>query len=121
MRTGSIGAAVVTWALVLYPGASAGQTQQAPPPQSQSGITPSVDQTQSLGISLDRIRRKLREAPPTGASSPLRLEYHIEVIGTAPKIDFFSGFDIGKLSPVQYGGMTHAEFLHITRPPWRKR
>jgi len=71
-------------------------------------------------VSLDRIRRQLRETPPTRTSSPLKLEYHVEVIGTAPKLNLFVGFDISRVTAVQYGGMTHAEFLKVTAPPWRR-
>lgn len=121
MRIGPVVSVIVAWAVALCPAASARQAQQDSPPQSPSGPAASVDQVQKLGISLDRIRRQLRETPPARTSSPLKLEYHIEVVGRAPTLDFFTDFDIGKLSPVQYGGMTHAEFLNITAPPWRKR
>jgi hypothetical protein len=49
-----------------------------------------------------------------------RLQYHIEVVGRAPRIDILRGFNIDKTSAVPYGGMTHAEFLKLTAPPWRK-
>ncbi len=121
MHIGPVVSAIAAWAVTMCPAASAGQTQQAPPPSSQPGVTTSADQVQKLGISLDRIRRQLREIPPARTSSPLKLEYHVEVVGRAPRLEFFTGFEIGQLSPVQYGGMTHAEFLYLTRPPWRKR
>ena len=111
--------AIATWAVAMCLPASAGQAQQEPPSRSQPAAQARTDQVERLGVSLDRIRRQLRETPPTPASSRLKLEFHIEVVGRAPKIDFFEGFDIKTTSPVQYGGMTHAEFLWVTRPPWR--
>ncbi len=73
-----------------------------------------------MGISLDRIRRQLRESPPTIGPSVLKLDYHVEVVAKAPPIEILKGFNIDKASAVPYGGMTHAEFLNIVAPPWRK-
>jgi hypothetical protein len=73
-------------------------------------------------VSLARIRRQLRETPPSAAtrSSLLKIEYYVDVVGRSPRIDFFKDFNIGRASSVQYGGMTHAEFLRATAPFWRK-
>jgi hypothetical protein len=71
-------------------------------------------------VSLARIRQLLREQPPAPVESKLRLQYHVYVIGRMPPIDVISGFNIDKRSAVPYGGMTHAEFLQIVAPPWRK-
>jgi hypothetical protein len=76
-----------------------------------------------IDVSLDRIRRQLRETPPTkdaSQSSLLKLEYYIQVIGTPPPIDFFKDFHIGRTSTIRYGGMTHDEFLRVTAPFWRR-
>jgi hypothetical protein len=99
--------------------ALAGQPQQAPQSASQVKPASTEPQVQDIGVSLDRIRRKLREIPPTMNVSRLKLDYHVDVIGRAPRIGF-SDFDTGRHTAVQYGGMTHAEFLKITAPPWRK-
>ena len=75
------------------------------------------------GASLRRIRRLLRETPPArpdGTPSLLKLEYYIQVVGQAPRVDFFKEFKIGPATAVQYGPMTHSEFLRMTAPPWRK-
>jgi hypothetical protein len=113
-------ALIVALALAASSGAYAGQTGQPQAQNPQARAVPESPAPPSLGISLDRIRRQLREVPPTRTSSPLKLEYHIEVVGRAPAIDFFSTFSIDKLTAVQYGGMTHAEFLRVTVPPWRR-
>jgi hypothetical protein len=85
-------------------------------PASAAPASPTID------VSLERIRRQLRETPPSkeSQSSLLKLEYYVQVVGTPPPIDFFKDFNIGRVSPVQYGGMTHSEFLRITAPFWRK-
>jgi hypothetical protein len=96
------------------------QTAQVQPQAKDA--PPGVD-LPSLGVSLDRIRKLLRETPPTkpsGVSSLLRLEYHVEVVGKEPRVDFFKDFNIGKVTAVQYGGMTHAEFMRVTAPFWHR-
>ncbi len=91
------------------------------PASSASVSSASADAiVRSMGISLDRIRRQLRESPPTIGPSVLKLQYHIEVVAKAPPIELLKGFNIDKASAVPYGGMTHAEFLNIVAPPWRK-
>jgi hypothetical protein len=114
---------VAVFMLALPPAAPA---QQQPP----RSITPHAEGTpagdavpRQGGPSLARIRRLLRETPPAQASgklSLLKLEYYIQVVGTAPRVDFFKEFKIGPATAVQYGGMTHSEFLRMVAPPWRK-
>jgi hypothetical protein len=67
-----------------------------------------------------RIRRGLREAPRSTKSSLLNLEFHVDVVGKAPKIDLFKDFNLSSGSAVHYGGMTHGEFMKIVAPPWRR-
>jgi hypothetical protein len=106
----------------LPPGQPSAQPQpQVSPAQSslaESGL-------QSTGVSLARIRQLLREQPPTQVSlqvqSALRLQYHVEVKGRMPfLLNIMTDFTIDKRSAVAYGGMTHAEFLQVVAPPWRK-
>jgi len=120
MRPRPLVAVVLVLVLAAAGSARAAYPQQATNPQPQAQPPPAEPSIQSLGVSLDRIRRQLRETPPARTSSPLKLEYHVEVVGTAPKLKLFVGFDIGRHTAVQYGGMTHAEFLRLTAPPWRK-
>jgi hypothetical protein len=99
-------------------------TPQAPAAQPRAeaqAVTPSPAPP-AIDVSLRRVRRMLRETPPTApAKSPLaNLEYYVQVVGESPRIDFFKDFNIGRASAVQYGGMTHAEFLKVTAPFWRK-
>jgi hypothetical protein len=130
-------AAVVVMAIVLAVAVTARAgpqqlTTQAQPParsqtqpelkaQPQPKIQPASPDAvvEAMGVSLDRIRRQLRESPPTLGPWLIRLDYHVEVVAKAPPIELLKGFNIGASSAVQYGGMTHSEFLRITAPPWR--
>ena len=105
------------------------QAQQPPPPpstlaasQPRSGRAAPDAEISTPGVSIERIRRLLRETPPSKldwTSAMLKLEYTIDVVGKAPRLAIFDNFDIGRSTAVQYGGMTHSEFLRITAPPWR--
>jgi hypothetical protein len=119
----AVTAVVVAFVLPLVPVAGAKPQAQAAQVEPQTKGAPLGGDFPAMGVSLDRIRRLLRETPPTklsATSSLLKLEYHIEVVGKAPRIEFFKDFDIGRATAVRYGGMTHAEFLRVTAPPWRK-
>jgi len=120
MRLRPLAAVVLTSLMAAVPPVRAASPQQRADSQPQVQSPPAEPSIQALGVSLDRIRRQLRETPPTRTSSPLKLEYHVEVVGTAPRLKLFVGFDIGRDTAVQYGGMTHAEFLKLTAPPWRR-
>ena len=117
--------AAVVAAFVVAPVAVAGARPQAQAAQlqPQAQEAPPGGDLAAMGVSLDRIRRLLRETPPTKrseVSSLLKLEYYIDVVGRSPRIEFFKDFEIGRATAVQYGGMTHAEFMRLTAPPWRK-
>ncbi len=120
MRQASVAAIGVASVLAVSAVAHAEPQPQAQQSQQAAQAAATDNQVQSIGVSVDRIRRLLRETPPAQTSSTLKLEYRIEVVGRAPKIDVFRDFNVYKLSGVQYGGMTHAEFLKIAAPPWRK-
>jgi hypothetical protein len=77
----------------------------------QSGQT--VDPTK-MGIDLSRIKRELAEAPEQGSDDPLRLQFRVEVVGIAPRIDFLEGFSVDGAVP--YGSPTHDEVLNVLTP-----
>jgi hypothetical protein len=82
--------------------------QQSPADQ------PPVDASK-LGVSLDRIRGGLRQAEAAEASgTALRLDYRVEVFGTAPKIDFLAGFPL--TGPVPGSAPTHREVVDFLTP-----
>jgi hypothetical protein len=97
--------AVVLIASLAVPSAA---LAQAPEP------VRTVDPTK-LGVSLDRIRRELTQAQatPTGEGT-LKLDFHVQVIGQAPRIDFLEGFDVD--GPMPYGGPTHREVVSFLTP-----
>jgi hypothetical protein len=113
-------AAALVVALVASPAIALAQ-QEGPdrPPQATAVSHQSPPQPlpspADLGISLSRIRKELREAPPT-KSALLRYDFHVDVFGQNPKVDFFKDFDLSPNGAVRYGGMTHAEFLDVTTP-----
>lgn len=72
-----------------------------------------------LGVSMSRIQRGLRLSETrerSSSSSPLKLEYQIQVFGTAPRLDFLQDFNIAPGAPVSYGAPTHNEFLNHWTP-----
>ena len=46
---------------------------------------------------------------------PLKLDFHVEVFGQAPQIDFFTGFPL-TTGPVPRSAPTHGEFLDYVTP-----
>ena len=66
-----------------------------------------------LGVSMSRIKKGLRitESRQTASSTPLKLEYQIQVFGAAPRIDVLQGFNISQGAPLSYGAPTHNDFI----------
>ncbi len=109
----------VVLTLLCLLGAAVPSPAQTPAPPAEA--TPQVDPSK-MGISLERIVRGLRfeEAKEQRSESPLKLEYQVQVFGTAPRIDILEGFDIGQGQPLQYGAPTHGDFLnHLTPQAYR--
>lgn len=78
---------------------------------------PVVDASK-LGISLSRIQRGLRlsETRVQSSGTPFRLEYQIQVFGTAPRIDILKDFSVSQKAPLSYGAPTHSDFLNHWTP-----
>jgi hypothetical protein len=97
------------------PAAYAGQPSNKPAtkPDTQSAAK-APPPSNELPVSLDRIRRKLSQAPPS-KSTGLKLEYYVEVYGKSPRLDFLAEFDATS-GAVQYGSPTHREFLDLVTP-----
>jgi hypothetical protein len=109
-------AAVLVAALIASPAVAVGQEGTPRPRQASPGQQ--AEQSPSppdLGISLDRVRKELRELPPV-QTNLLRYDFHVDVYGENPSVDFFKDFDLSASGAVRYGGMTHAEFLDVTTP-----
>jgi hypothetical protein len=100
--------------------ASSAVAQDRPPsptpvPAPTTTTSPTVISVDKLPISLDRIQKKLAIAPPTTNIGGLKLEYYIQVYGTAPRIDFFTGFD-ARTGPVPHSAPTHNDMLDVVTP-----
>jgi hypothetical protein len=94
--------------------AQAQSPQPAQPPHSADTIY--IDPTK-LGVSLERIQKGLRiaEAREQSKTDGLRLEYTVQVFGTAPRIDVLSGFDLFN-GIVPDSAPTHREFINQVTP-----
>ena len=88
------------------------------PANAGASSAPAELDASKLGVSLSRIQRGLRisEIREQSAGIPLKLDFQVQVFGTAPRIDFIEGFDISPDAPIPYGAPTHAEFLQHWTP-----
>lgn len=74
-----------------------GQNASPPAPQApEAPQAPASIDPNKLGVSLSRIQRGLRteESRASQQDSPLRLEFQVQVFGTAPRIDVIQDFDL---------------------------
>jgi hypothetical protein len=103
---------------VLLAGTAVPARAQSAQPSSQpdSRDTIYIDPTK-LGVSLERIQKGLRiaEAREQSKTDGLRLEYNVQVFGTAPRIDVLSGFDLFN-GIVPDSAPTHREFIDQVTP-----
>jgi len=77
----------------------------------QSRSLPTVE---SLGVSFDRIKRKLDVKPASKDKTGLKLEFYVEVVGEAPPFQLFAP-DEPRFGPVPGSAPTHADMMrHIT-------
>jgi hypothetical protein len=97
------------------PDVEGGPAAQAAAPA--QGATPVVD-TSKLGVSVSRIQRGLRlsETRVQSSGTPFKLEYQIQVFGTAPRLDVIKDFDISPTAPLSYGAPTHSDFVRQWTP-----
>ncbi|MBP1636606.1 MAG: hypothetical protein H6Q10_3180 [Acidobacteria bacterium] len=121
-----------SWPLVVVASVAVCVLAGAPPAVAQAPAQPTRLQGQAApqpplpaadASSLRRIRRLLAETPPASPSaklSLLKLNYYVQVVGKAPRYDLLTGFNVGRGTPVQYGAMSHDEFLRLAAPPWRR-
>jgi len=117
-------------ALLLVATVAAAASAQTPAPESPASGSPSAGESKAqapgepqidpskLGVSMSRIQRGLRvsESREQASGSPLKLEYQIQVFGTAPRIDVLGDFDIGSQAPLSYGAPTHRDFVNQWTP-----
>lgn len=68
-----------------------------------------------MGVDLSRIKRELVQAQQADSSDdPLRLQFNVQVVGIAPRIDVLEGFSMDGAVP--YGPPTHREVLNVLTP-----
>ena len=95
--------------------------QQAPTP-AQTGADPQAapPSVESMGVSFDRIKRELRQRPPSTAEGLLKLDYYVEVMALAPQIELFTP-EQWSMGPAPGGPPTHWDMVNdvFTRPEFR--
>ena len=92
--------------------------QTAPAPVTPAA--PAID-AHALGISLSRISRRLaaESAARSEGTSPLKLEFHVDVYGNAPQLRFFTGQDL-VYGAVPGSAPTHRDMMmHVTPQAFR--
>jgi hypothetical protein len=99
--------------------AQAPASTDRPQPSAPQSVNPAPS-VESLGVSVDRIKRELRMVPASEAKSPLKLEYYVEVLGIAPEIQLFTPEEL-RAGPVPGGAPTHWEMVRElwTRPEFK--
>jgi hypothetical protein len=102
-------AALIVAATLAWPSTGFAQAQEPAAPSEP------IDSTK-IGVSLDRIKRELKQAEITEVSNDGRkVEFRVQVYGQAPRIDFFTNFPLD-VGPVPYGGPTHREVVEFLTP-----
>lgn len=103
---------------VLVAGLSApAWAQEQPPAAPVPSDAPAIDATK-LGVSLARIQKGLRTAEAREKANPegLRLEFNVQVYGTAPRIDVIpDGADL-VYGQVPGTAPSHSQFLEFVTP-----
>jgi hypothetical protein len=111
--------ALAVVALIAALAAPAGAQPQAP--ASPPADAPAIDATK-LGVSLSRIKKGLRtaEAEDRETRDGLRLEFTVQVYGTAPRIDVIPEGEELVFGPVPGTAPTHRQFIeHVTPQIYR--
>jgi hypothetical protein len=108
-------AALVGLALAA-PAALAQAQAQGPAASSTTPPAPAID-ANALGVSISRISRRLQAdaRARSDGDSPLKLEYFIDVYGTAPALRFFDGQDL-RYGAIPMSPPTHADMLFQMTP-----
>lgn len=107
--------------LTLISALAAPARAQQQEPATPAAEAPAIDATK-LGVSLSRIQKGLRTAEAREKSNPdgLRLEFNVQVFGTAPRIDVIpDGTDL-VFGEVPGTAPTHRQYLeHVTPQIYR--
>jgi hypothetical protein len=109
--------AAIGLAVMLTAAAGHAQSPAPDPP----AATPAAINPDALGVSLSTITRRLQADARARAQgdAPLKLEYFVDVYGTAPALRFFSGQDL-QYGAVPYTAPTHSDMIYqMTPQPFR--
>jgi hypothetical protein len=89
---------------------------QAQPQTAPTDPAPAIN-PEALGVSVSRIQRRLAadSRARTEGNTPLKLEYRVDVFGTAPALRFFAGQDL-RFGGVPSSAPTHADMLYMWTP-----
>ena len=69
-----------------------------------------------LPVNLERVKQKLAALPATDEErSLLKLNFYVEVYGSAPRINLLEGFNL-HTGPVPFGGPSHADLRNLWTP-----
>lgn len=87
-------------------------------PSAAASADPQIDATK-LGVSLARIQKGLRvtesREKEKRSGAALRLEFQVQVYGSAPKIEVLKGIDLFN-GPVPGSAPTHRQFIDFVTP-----
>ena len=100
---------------------AAGANPQSPRPQARAVSTaqpasadvPDID---ALGMSFERIKRLLADRPPSSSQSPLKLNYYVEVVALAPRLQLFTREELAPTGAIPWGAPTHADIVNLLTP-----
>lgn len=109
-------AALVGLAVAVIP-AVAGAQDPAPSSTTPPAAATTTINAEALGVSLSRISRRLQAdaRARSQGDSPLKLEYFVDVYGTAPSLRFFDGQDL-RYGAIPMSPPTHADMLFQMTP-----
>jgi hypothetical protein len=95
---------------------SAQAPQPAPSSTTAPAPAPAID-PHALGVSVSRISRRLQAdaRARSDGDAPLKLEYFVDVYGTAPALRFFDGQDL-RYGAIPMSPPTHADMLFQMTP-----
>jgi len=89
------------------------QTPAPSTPQSASTDVPNID---ALGVSFERIKRLLADRAPSDTRSPLKLNYYVDVVALAPRLQLFTREEVAPTGVIPWGAPTHADILNLLTP-----
>jgi hypothetical protein len=102
--------------LVAPQGQPRAQSPPRTPAQAADASLKSAAEASVSAVSLERIKRGLRQAPRPAASpgtkAPLKLEYYVEVLGVAPTFSLFEfgDFDSGR---IPYSAPSYSDMRNV--------